>query len=312
MILIRGSLFLVVSAAFVIALAGNPGVLPAGASPQAGAAAQQSGTTMQDCLACHDEAMTPFATNPHMALEKSPHAKVANPCESCHGPGKAHIDAGGDRTLMVTFIDKNFKVYNDKCLACHKKNHEITGYKASKHARQSLSCSDCHNIHRSAPMTRLLPQRASNLCISCHTEQKTDFSKPFHHRVREGAMECNDCHEPHSGIDRRMNRSSFSGQEMCVRCHTEKQGPFVFEHAAVRIRGCEGCHEPHGSNNPKMLVRSTMTALCLECHSRTPVTRSILTSQPPSFHNVNSPTYQNCTSCHLMIHGSNFNRAFLR
>jgi predicted CXXCH cytochrome family protein len=86
----------------------------------------------------------------------------------------------------------------------------------------------------------------------------------------------------------------------------------VFEHPAIRLRGCQGCHEPHGSNNPKMLVRSTMAALCLECHARNPVTRSVLTAQPPSFHNLNSPTYQNCTTCHVMIHGSNFDGLFFK
>jgi hypothetical protein len=33
---------------------------------------------------------------------------------------------------------------------------------------------------------------------------------------------------------------------------------------------------------------------------------------PPSFHNLNSPTYRNCTTCHVMIHGSNFDRLFLK
>jgi DmsE family decaheme c-type cytochrome len=130
--------------------------------------------------------------------------------------------------------------------------------------------------------------------------------------VKENAMECTDCHQPHSGIDVKQVRSSFYSQEICIKCHSEKQGPFVFEHAAIRLRGCQGCHEPHGSNNAKMLVRSSVTALCLECHSRTVVSRGALASQPPSFHNLTSPVYQNCTTCHVTIHGSNFNRLFIR
>ena len=96
---------------------------------------------------------------------------------------------------------------------------------------------------------------------------------------------------------------------MCGRCHTEKQGPFLFEHAAIRLRGCQGCDEPHGSNNPKMLIRTEMTSLCLECHSRS---ANVITAQPPSLHNLNSATYRNCTTCHVMIHGSNFDRLFMR
>jgi len=304
----RGSKFLLFfpAALVIVALAGNLKGLPAGTPPQ------QSETTMQDCAACHEDAAKAFGKNPHAALEKSPAVKVANPCESCHGPGKAHIEGGGDKAKVLSFKGKASKEYTEQCLKCHRKNHEVNGFAASSHGKQGLDCADCHSVHKSAPMTRLLKERSSNLCLSCHTQQKADFSKPFHHRVRENAMECDDCHQPHSGIDRRQARNSSAGQEVCLKCHTEKQGPFVFEHAAIRLRGCQGCHESHGSNNPKMLVRTTMTALCLECHSRTKSISNIFSSQPPSFHNLNSPTYRNCTTCHVMIHGSNFDRALLK
>lgn len=278
----------------------------AGAPPQ-----QKAETTMQDCAACHDDTVKAFRINAHAILEKSTNYKTENPCESCHGPGKAHIEGGGDLTKIIGFKGKEVKAYNDQCLACHKNSHEVNGFGASTHAKQGLDCADCHSVHHSAVATPLLKQTSSNLCLSCHTLQKSQFSKPFHHRVTEKAMDCVDCHQPHSGIDSRQLRSSFAGEEICFRCHIEKQGPFVFEHAAIRLRGCQGCHEPHGSNNPKMLIRSTMTALCLECHSRTQV-NSIFTGQPPSFHNLNSPTYRNCTTCHVMIHGSNFDRLFLK
>jgi DmsE family decaheme c-type cytochrome len=125
-------------------------------------------------------------------------------------------------------------------------------------------------------------------------------------------MDCDDCHNPHSGLDWHQTRPSFSGEEICYKCHIEIKGPFVFEHAAVRLRGCKGCHEPHGSNNPKMLVRSTMASLCLECHALSRISTNIFTSEPPAFHNLNSPTYRNCTVCHVKIHGSNSDPHLLR
>ena len=309
MTLTRGSRFLLFASTAVLAvgsLAGNLKGLPAGAPPQ------QSETTMQDCAACHEDLVKAFAKNTHDVLEKSPRYKLANPCESCHGPGKAHIEGGGDKTKIISFKGKAVKSYNQQCLACHRQDHEVTGFTASTHAKQGLDCADCHSVHKAAVLTPSLKDRASNLCMSCHTLQKAQFSKPFHHRVKENAMECTDCHQPHSGIDRHQLRPSFAGEEACFKCHTEKQGPFVFEHPAIRLRGCEGCHEPHGSNNTKMLVRSTITAVCLECHATNPVTKGVFTSLPPSFHNLNSPTFQNCTTCHVMIHGSNFDRLFFK
>jgi DmsE family decaheme c-type cytochrome len=297
---------MLVSAALAIwALAGNPGGLLAGVLPQ------QSGTSMQDCAACHEEVVKAFGKNTHDVLEKSAQYKLSNPCESCHGPGKAHIDGGGDKTKLIGFKGKESKTYNQQCLACHKKDHEVTGYAASTHAKQGLDCADCHSVHKAAPETRMLKERANNMCMTCHTQQKNDFSKPFHHRVKENTIQCTDCHQPHGGLDRGQLRSNIAGQEICFKCHSEKQGPFVFEHPAIRLKGCQGCHEPHGSNNPKMLTRTTMTGLCLECHSQSK-SKTILGGQPPSLHNLNSPTYRNCLTCHVMLHGSNFDRVYFR
>jgi len=50
----------------------------------------------------------------------------------------------------------------------------------------------------------------------------------------------------------------------CARCHQAQQGPFVFEHEALR-EGCTTCHDPHGSVNAKMLTARDSN-LCLKCH----------------------------------------------
>ena len=76
----------------------------------------------------------------------------------------------------------------------------------------------------------------------------------------------------------------------------------------MRLEGRTGRHEPHGSVNPKMLVRAQQYLLCLECHT---MASGILASQPPSFHDLRSARFQNCTTCHLKVHGSNVDK-FLR
>jgi predicted CXXCH cytochrome family protein len=77
----------------------------------------------------------------------------------------------------------------------------------------------------------------------------------------------------------------------------------VFQHGGAAIGECATCHEPHGSTNPNQLRRTRIAQLCLECHS--PITHSTAGSQPPAFHNLNNPRYQNCTTCHVAVHGSN-------
>ncbi len=296
----------------ISALAGILARAPFGAqaqNPPQGTAPKAGSINNEDCAVCHEDVVKAFDKNPHSVLEKSPKFNMKNSCESCHGPGEAHATSDGDRTKIITFRDQPKKLYNEQCLTCHRKHREVNGFPGSTHGKFGMSCTDCHRVHHGTPMTRLLAQPENALCFSCHTERRADFSKPFHHRVRENAMRCIDCHQPHSGIDRRQVRTTDFGEAPCFKCHVDKEGPFVFEHAAPVIRDCSACHEPHGSNNPKMLIRSTVRQVCLECHTNS---NRVLGGSPPSFHNVSLPRYQNCTTCHVKIHGSNVNLDFLR
>ena len=65
-------------------------------------------------------------------------------------------------------------------------------------------------------------------------------------------------------------RVAFGNEPTCFQCHSDKRGPFVFEHAPVRFEGCMACHEPHGSANPRMLIRHEVRLVCLECHANNP------------------------------------------
>ena len=60
---------------------------------------------------------------------------------------------------------------------------------------------------------------------------------------------------------------ALDNEQPCLKCHVDKRGPFVFEHAVVRVEGCDACHVPHGSTNAKLLRRPVVFTLCLECHN---------------------------------------------
>jgi len=289
-------------------LAGNFNRLLAQDPSQEGSAPEP--VNNEDCALCHEDLAKAFDSNPHAVLEKSPKFNLKNSCEQCHGNGQAHVAGGGDITQIISFKGNAAKAYNKQCLACHQKYYELTGFNGSLHAKAGLACSDCHSVHSSASFTRLLKQSPNPLCSSCHVQRKADFSRPFHHRVPENAMRCTDCHQPHGGLDPKQIRTTSSGEAPCLRCHSEKSGPFVFEHAPLRIRDCQACHEPHGSNYSKMLIRPNVRSVCLECHSQS--TGPVLATQPPSLHDLRSPRFQNCTTCHMKIHGSNASPLFLR
>jgi DmsE family decaheme c-type cytochrome len=128
-------------------------------------------------------------------------------------------------------------------------------------------------------------------------------------------MSCTSCHNPHGSFMGRNLRLASTGVEPgCLNCHSDKRGPFVYEHAPVRNEPCTTCHEPHGSVNPRMLTRQQVYIVCLECHANlgVPSGSGKLGSIPPAFHNMAVPRYRNCTTCHVKVHGSNADRGLLR
>jgi DmsE family decaheme c-type cytochrome len=103
-----------------------------------------------------------------------------------------------------------------------------------------------------------------------------------------------------------------AGQPSCFNCHGEKRGPFVFEHAPMRTDGCSACHEPHGSANPRMLIANQQRVVCLQCHANLGVAAPDLGGTPPAFHDLASGRYQQCSVCHISVHGSNVSHQLLR
>jgi DmsE family decaheme c-type cytochrome len=286
----------------------------------------------ESCKDCHEAQFKSFSDTKHAKLSqlKSWKGKVQG-CESCHGPGKAHIEDATDLTKIISFKDKSSKVISESCLTCHAGKEDHNQFKRGDHWRNNVGCTDCHTAHGAeSHLTKIgsltqpsidsdnkpgsgtlamLKTSEPQLCLQCHTSQKADFSKPFHHKVLEGQMKCSDCHNAHGTFELKNARLAVGGDVACIKCHTEKQGPFVYEHLPVTTEGCATCHNTHGSTNPKMLKRNQVRQLCLECHS---AISGNLAPGVPSFHNQANVRTQNCTTCHSMIHGSQSHPAFFR
>jgi DmsE family decaheme c-type cytochrome len=111
-----------------------------------------------------------------------------------------------------------------------------------------------------------------------------------------------------------MVSQALGNEEPCLKCHVDKRGPFAFEHPAVRVDGCETCHAPHGSTNARLLKRPVIFTICLECHTGAGTfgTRNNGVTMQSGTHNMADPRYQNCTTCHVRIHGSNGDSFFFR
>jgi DmsE family decaheme c-type cytochrome len=147
------------------------------------------------------------------------------------------------------------------------------------------------------------PARAvENTCYKCHMDVRGQFNLPNHHPVPEGRMSCIDCHPPHGGIAFAGGGTRLLSQDdNCVRCHPSQEGPFVFEHEALR-EGCVTCHSPHGSVNDKMLTERNAN-LCLKCHFQQVQNGAILIGGVDHTSRLSQGA---CWSagCHEAVHGS--------
>ena len=270
----------------------------------------------ETCQACHEDIFKAFQKNPHHAVEKDARRGwQGKACESCHGPGSVHAESTDKKDirnparLPAAEADRT-------CLACHLNQPTHVGRVQGGHARNQVGCTACHSIHKAEPEA-LVARKAASVnreCAACHTSVWANFQKPHKHKLPEGAMSCVDCHNPHGSLLSQSIQTVSANEPGCLKCHGDKRGPFAFEHAPVRLEGCTASHQPHGSANPRMLARHEVFLQCLECHSNLPAVTPAATlgGIPPSFHDLRSPRFRNCTICHVKVHGSHVNRFLLR
>lgn len=289
------------------------------------------------CSECHAAEAARYELTAHSKTNLMKAGIDQRGCEACHGPARGHVDfylniqklneagkedeatalmndtAKATAAKLLSFNGVSSAQSSAICLKCHEGSQGISeerfNFRRSEHFRHGVSCNDCHSSHEPKRTEFLLKDSEPNMCYQCHADQKASFAKPFHHKVPEGGMKCSDCHNQHGGFMGKSLRNSVNGDSACVKCHADKQGPFVYEHAPIKVEGCQACHTPHGSTNPKLLTRNIVKFLCLECHSNTP---GIIDPEgtgigpgTPSFHDITNPRYANCTVCHFEIHGSN-------
>jgi DmsE family decaheme c-type cytochrome len=264
----------------------------------------------ETCKTCHEDMPSKgfyksYEDSPHFATtldtKKGPEW---HGCEACHGPGKAHVEGGGDKSKIFTFKGASASEISARCLDCHEYGEEHSNFARSAHLQNGVSCTDCHDPHHAKESQFLMKEKTPLLCYGCHQEVKQQFNRTFHHRVNEGLVQCNDCHNPHGGFLTRQVRATSSQDTVCFKCHSDKAGPFVFEHKAVKVEGCASCHTPHGSSNARLLKRAQVNLLCLECHAFSADPTGPNAPPIPTFHNQ-AQKYQACTLCHTAIHGSN-------
>jgi DmsE family decaheme c-type cytochrome len=250
------------------------------------------------CMTCHAAQADSFKHTVMGRIGMTQKGKFD--CENCHGPGSAHVKAGGGRGVggIISFrpedLSRTAEENNAICLACHERG-ERTNWPGSTHQVRGLMCTNCHTIMKQ--VTRKFQLKTAfepDTCFQCHKDRRAQMFRSAHMPLREGKVVCSDCHNPHGSFTEALLRKD-SINDTCYTCHAEKRGPFLFEHLPVR-ENCDNCHDPHGSVN-EFSLKMSRPRLCFECHQAGHGQNAGI--------NQGTTMGRSCQNCHTNIHGSN-------
>jgi DmsE family decaheme c-type cytochrome len=321
--LVRGGIVaFLLGAVMLLASTSDPG--------QASAPAPSSGQSQyvgaDTCIICHEDQGNRFkhtVMGKVFAQPRTADEKLG--CEACHGPGKAHVEAGGAKeALPVRFTksaNETAERKNHACLTCHRKGRHMF-WEGSPHQSRGMACVDCHQVmtpktitlssesRYNAPLgdVKSLKNEQPELCLQCHQMRRAQLQRSSHMPFREGKVTCTSCHNPHGTPNPKQLIQSTVNQN-CYSCHPERRGPFLWEHPPV-VENCANCHEPHGSTNPQLLKIRT-PKLCQQCHNDGQHRATAYANVSPTAGNGTPAGYNNrvvnrgCANCHSRLHGSN-------
>ncbi len=270
------------------------------------------------CFSCHDS---------EIVDEKFVHGPAAvGGCIACHDPHTADYE-------------KNLRAKPPElCYMCHTDKAETIHNAEFVHKPVAEDCTKCHNPH-SAPKEFMLPSESPLLCLGCHKDKKEQLAKVT---VKHGALEidrsCLNCHDAHnSNIAKNLLHEPM---DLCLSCHDreykrEKGKPVTNmkkwlkentdHHGPIKQKDCSGCHNPHGSENFRILrnpypptfykpFATDNYNLCFSCHEKTLVLNPETTKltnfrngkENLHFKHVNKAVKgRTCRACHE-THASNY------
>jgi DmsE family decaheme c-type cytochrome len=199
----------------------------------------------------------------------------------------------------------------DSCLGCHS-DAALLGLFKTKHARPlddrgpfghgGLQCEACHGpggahfrahgeqpagIVDFGPHARTPVAQQNAQCLACHQSNTAhEWASSVHAANNVPCAGCHTLHAVHDPV-----RTAATQIEVCTTCHQAQHTDLLkpFHHPLREGKmACTGCHAPHGSSGPSLLVGNTVTETCTACHSE---------FRGP-FLWEHQPVAEDCTNCH--------------
>src|SRR5262249_6504173 len=135
---------------------------PAQAPPDAGYVGDDT------CTTCHTDQSLKGTRHGVTSDPRTPAAQHG--CESCHGPGKAHVDDDA-KGHIKKFPTMSPREVSATCVTCHNRSGH-TFWAGSQHDARNMGCTTCHSVHK--PVSKTAQLKATDemaLCATCHKVQ---------------------------------------------------------------------------------------------------------------------------------------------
>lgn len=221
------------------------------------------------CAGCHS---TNLVKNYDMAADSyhTTYTNVNVGCESCHGPGKLHID----------YINTAYKEGKKQ------EGHFTNALKTQP--SQLNTCSPCHAVksdishepHLSAElMDHFIPQLPTTERFHADgqiLEEDFIYASFLQSKMMSRGVTCNNCHSAHTG------KVLYASNQLCLQCHAKTyDSPAHHFHQQNTVQAeCKSCHMPgqyymgndyrhdHSFRSPRpdLTVRYNTPNACNSCH----------------------------------------------
>jgi predicted CXXCH cytochrome family protein len=223
----------------------------------------------ETCALCHADIAKKFSSNPHSELALMHNGKGVT-CESCHGPGQAHVASGGDPTKILQLSKMSPQQVDATCLGCHASAHP--NFLRSDHGKAGVSCTSCHSIHGLAAETSATAPASA----AASSDTKPHISSRLFASLK-----------PDAGITDPLQwtaaRDELPGQNpnllkapqpmLCFSCHADVKPAFSqpFHHKVNEgLLQCTDCHDVHGTfGNNQLRSTADQNMICTKCHTET-------------------------------------------
>jgi len=203
-------------------------------------ALQESGQAQSFCESCHTISELGSTVTGDVAYTATTDARYEDvQCESCHGPGLAHVTNPSDETVPLAAMSVGVAL-TEGCGECHQGTHHPFAEEWSESGHGSVigypaGRADCEGCHTGEGALKAWGVN------TVYAEQST-VSKPGEHL----AIVCAVCHDPHADDNEGQLRFPVDvpseEENLCMKCHHKRGVP-----DPTSFRG------PHSPEGPTLL-----------------------------------------------------------